>query len=71
MPAYDVGRRIYLLELENADIERRINQVFSKLSKDQPPDQTSLKTRLEDLRRQRAQIENQIIDIESNFFRRL
>lgn len=73
LPAYDVGRRIHLLEIENADIEKRMSDIFSRLSSrgTRPSEQTTLQGRLEELRQRRAQNEIQINDIEDDFFERM
>lgn len=73
MPAYEVGRRIHLLEKDNAEIERRIGDIFSRLSKrgTRASEQSSLQSSLEDLRRRRAANETQINEIESKFIETL
>ncbi len=73
LPSYEVGRRIHLIEKENADIEKRIGDVFARLSKSgaRAADQTTLKSNLEDLRRQRAANEARINEIENEFLERL
>lgn len=73
LPAYEVGRNIHLLERENADIESRIQEIFTRLSSLtlRRTEQADLQKRLEELRRRRAKNELQIDDIEGQFFERL
>ncbi|MCM2281580.1 MAG: DUF2799 domain-containing protein [Bdellovibrionaceae bacterium] len=73
LPAYEVGRRIHLLEVENLDIEKSMNSIFNQLSRRtiRPPEESALQADLEKLRRRRATNEIQINDIEMKFIERL
>jgi len=69
---YAVGQQIFKLSLENQNIEKKIAEIFERLSKMSVSRQErdSLQKSLDELRRRRAKNENQMDSIESEFIQR-